>query len=63
MKENLKSILDKYEKRGYATRITKNTLNKITLYAIDNLDNGDIFLDYLDEISKLNRTPFEENLD
>ena len=63
LKENLKSILDKYKERGYATRITKNALDKLTLYAIDNLDNGDIFIDYLDEISKLNRTPFEENLD
>jgi hypothetical protein len=55
--------LDKYKERGYATRITKNALHKITLYAINNLDNSDIFLDYLDEITKLNRTPFEENLD
>lgn len=63
LEENLKSILDKYKDRGYATRTTKNALAKITLYAIDNLDNSDTFLDYLDEISKLNRTPFEENLD
>ena len=63
LEENLKSILDKYKDRGYATRTTKNALAKITLYAIDNLDNSDTFLDYSDEISKLNRTPFEENLD
>lgn len=60
---NLKSILDKYVKRGYATRTTKNALEKIILYAIDNLNNSDIFLDYLDKIHVLNRTPFEENLD
>ena len=63
LQKNLPKILDKYIDRKYATRTTKNALNKITLYAIDNLDNGDIFLDYLDEIVKLNRTPFEENLD
>ena len=63
LQKNLPKILDKYLERGYATRTTKNSLDKIVLYAIDNLENGEIFLDYLDQISPLNQTPFEENLD
>lgn len=65
--QNLSSIFQKYIDRGYASQTTKDSLIKIGAYTLSLFNEGDMdyfgFLDLYDKITKLNRTPFEENLD